>query len=63
MAGRPLKFEGTKPARVNVYMHPALLKWVRAQAKNASMTIGDWISHLVTEKKQMPDTVAHKERA
>ena len=52
MAGRPPKFEGTKPARVNVYMHPDLLAWVRAQAKNAQLTIGDWISHLVTKEKE-----------
>lgn len=53
MAGRPAKFaDGTRPARVSVYMHPALLKWVRAQAKIANLTIGDWLSWLVAIEKE-----------
>jgi len=51
MAGRPPKFEGTKPARVNVYMHPKLLAWVREQARKANLTIGDWLSKLIAKEK------------
>ena len=45
--GRNPKFAGAKPARVNIYMHPSLLAFVRAQAKTEGITIGDWISGAV----------------